>query len=199
MSRLMAGAGSLSCRLSRSTASVPELATIVAAGPFDDLEHAQQLAAMFTRVQQTCQTRMVLLGEGARRSLVVRRAAERRLQTRLVLVDDCAGPQRSDVLATADLVIPSPASTLSALEETMAAGRAVVASASPATAQLVMPYSAGLLYAPGDISAMTAAVVRLLSHPELRDQMGIRASHVARDRRLQQLSRQWPDDQKKYA
>ena len=199
MSRLMAGAGSLSCRLSRSTASAPELATIVAAGPFDDLEHAQQLAAMFTRVQQTCQTRMVLLGEGARRSLVVRRAAERRLQTRLVLVDDCAGPQRSDVLATADLVIPSPASTLSALEETMAAGRAVVASASPATAQLVMPYSAGLLYAPGDISAMTAAVVRLLSHPELRDQMGIRASHVARDRRLQQLSRQWPDDQKKYA
>ena len=195
----MSRAGSLSIRQSRSTASVPELATIVAAGPFDDLEHAQQLAAMFTRVQQTCQTRMVLLGEGARRSLVVRRAAERRLQTRLVLVDDCAGPQRSDVLATADLVIPSPASTLSALEETMAAGRAVVASASPATAQLVMPYSAGLLYAPGDISAMTAAVVRLLSHPELRDQMGIRASHVARDRRLQQLSRQWPDDQKKYA
>jgi glycosyltransferase involved in cell wall biosynthesis len=175
---------------------VPELATIVAAGPFDDLEHAQQLAAMFTRVQQTCQTRMVLLGEGARRSLVVRRAAERRLQTRLVLVDDCAGPQRSDLLATADLVIPSPASTLSALEETMAAGRAVVASASPATAQLVMPYSAGLLYAPGDISAMTAAVVRLLSHAELRDQMGIRASHVARDHRLQQLSRQWPDDLK---
>jgi hypothetical protein len=199
MSRLMAGPGSLSCRLSRSTASVPELATIVAAGPFDDLEHAQQLAAMFTRVQQTCQTRMVLLGEGARRSLVVRRAAERRLQTRLVLVDDCAGPQRSDLLATADLVIPSPASTLSALEETMAAGRAVVASASPATAQLVMPYSAGLLYAPGDISAMTAAVVRLLSHAELRDQMGIRASHVARDHRLQQLSRQWPDDLKKYA
>jgi hypothetical protein len=196
MSRLMAGAGSLSCRLSRSTASVPELATIVAAGPFDDLEHAQQLAAMFTRVQQTCQTRMVLLGEGARRSLVVRRAAERRLQTRLVLVDDCAGPQRSDLLVTADLVIPSPASTLSALEETMAAGRAVVAAASPATAQLVMPYSAGLLYAPGDISAMTAAVVRLLSHPELRDQMGIRASHVARDHRLQQLSRQWPDDLK---
>jgi hypothetical protein len=199
MSRLMAGAGSLSCRLSRSAASVPELATIVAAGPFDDLEHAQQLAAMFTRVQQTCQTRMVLLGKGARRSLVVRRAAERRLQTRLVLVDDCAGPQRSDLLATADLVIPSPASTLSALEETMAAGRAVVASASPATAQLVMPYSAGLLYAPGDISAMTAAVVRLLSHAELRDQMGIRASHVARDHRLQQLSRQWPDDLKKYA
>ena len=199
MSRLVARAGSRNCRQPRSTASVPDLATIVAAGPFDDLEHAQQLAAMFTRVQETCRTRLVLLGGGTRRSLVVRRAAERRLHTRLELVADCVGPQRSDVLATADIVIPSPVSTLSVLEETMAAGRAVVASASPATAQLVMPYSAGLLYAPGDVSAMTAAVVRLLSHPELRRQMGSRASQVARDYRLQALSRQWPDDLKKYA
>jgi glycosyltransferase involved in cell wall biosynthesis len=199
MSRLMAGAGSRNCRQPRSRASAPDLATIVAAGPFDDLEHAQQLAAMFTRVQQTCRTRLVLLGEGTRRSLVVRRAAERRLHTRLDLVEDCDEPQRSDVLATADIVIPSPVSTLSVLEETMAAGRAVVASASPATAQLVMPYSAGLLYAPGDISAMTAAVLRLLAHPELRHQMGRRASQVARDYRLQALSRQWPDDLKKYA
>lgn len=199
MSRLVVRAGSRNCRQPRSTASVPDLATIVAAGPFDDLEHAQQLAAMFIRVQQTCRTRLVLLGEGTRRSLVVRRAAERRLHTRLELVEDWVGPRRSNVLATADLVIPSPASTLSALEETMAAGRAVVASASPATAQLVMPYSAGLLYAPGDISAMTAAVVRLLSHPELRDQMGIRASQAALRHHVLPLGRPWPDDRRKHA
>ena len=198
MSRLLARAGSLSCRQPRPAAGVPELATIVADGPFDDLEHAHQLAAMFTRVQQTCRTRLVLLGEGTHRSLVVRRAAERRLHTRLVLVEDCFGPQRSDVLATADLVIPSPLSTLSTLEETMAAGRAVVASASPATAALVMPYSAGLLYAPGDVSAMTAAVVRLLSHPALRDEMGIRASQAARRHHVHPL-RQWPADERKRA
>jgi glycosyltransferase involved in cell wall biosynthesis len=198
MSRLVARAGALSCRQSWSTAGVPDLATIVAVGPFDDLEHAQQLAAMFTRVQQTRRTRLVLLGEGTRRSLVVRRAAERRLHTRLVLVDDCVGPQRSDQLAAADLVIPSPASTLSALAETMAAGRAVVASASPAAAALVMPYSAGLLYAPGDVSGMTAAVVRLLSHPELRGEMGIRASQAAQRHHVHPL-RQWPDDLRKHA
>jgi glycosyltransferase involved in cell wall biosynthesis len=62
-----------------------------------------------------------------------------------------------------------------------------------------MPHSAGLLYRPGDVSAMTAAVLRLLEHPALRNQMGSRASQVARDHRLQVLSRQWPDDQKKYA
>jgi glycosyltransferase involved in cell wall biosynthesis len=152
---------------------------------------------MFTEVQQECRTQLVLLGRGMCRSLVVRRAAERRLQTRLVLIEDCAGPQRSDLLAAADLVIPNPESTQSALVETMAAGRAVVASASPSTAQLVMPYSAGLLYRPGDVSAMTAAVMRLLAHPELRREMGSRASQVAQ--RLQPISRQWPDEWRKHA
>jgi len=198
MSRLVARAGSRNCQQSRSTAGVPELATIVAAGPFDDLEHAHHLAAMFIRVQQTCRTRMVLLGEGTRRGVVVRRAAERRLHTRLVLVDDGVGPLPTDQLAAADLVIPSPASTVSALAETMAAGRAVVTSASPAAAALVMPYSAGLLYTPGDVSAMTTAVERLLSHPELRGEMGIRASQAAQRHRLHPL-RQWPDDLRKHA
>jgi glycosyltransferase involved in cell wall biosynthesis len=208
MSRLVAGHVSMLHRhrsargdttSGRSLVGVPDLATVVAVGPFDDLDHAQQLAAMFTDVQPTCRTQLVLLGRGTRRSLVVRRAAERALQVRLVLIDDCAGPQRSDLLAAADLVIPSPDSAPSALVEVMAAGRAVVASASPATAQLLMPHSAGLLYRPGDVSAMTAAVLRLLEHPALRNQMGSRASQVARDHRLQVLSRQWPDDQKKYA
>lgn len=199
MSRLVARAGSRNCRQPASMVAVSDLATIVAAGPFDDLEHAQQLATMFTRVQQTCRTRLVLLGDGMCRSLVVRRAAERRLHTRLVLVEDDFGPQRSDLLATADLVIPSPASTLSELEATMAAGRAVVASASPASAALVMPYSAGLLYTPGDVSAMTAAVLRLLSHPELRDEMGVRASQVAQRHHVHPLGRQWPDAIRKHA
>jgi glycosyltransferase involved in cell wall biosynthesis len=183
----------------RSLVGVPDLATVVAVGPFDDLEHAQQLAAMFTDVQPTCRTQLVLLGRGARRSLVVRRAAERALQVRLVLIDDCAGPQWSDLVAGADLVIPSPDSAPRALVEVMAAGRAVVASASPATAQLVLPHSAGLLYAPGEASAMTAAVARLLAHPELRREMGRRASQVAQRQHPQPLGRPWPDDQKKYA
>jgi glycosyltransferase involved in cell wall biosynthesis len=193
MSRLVARTGSLSPRRPLASARLSDLATVVAAGPFEDLEYAQQLAAMFTGVQQTRRTRLVMLGGGMRRSHVVRRAAERRLQTRLVLIEDCAEPQRSDLFAAADVVIPSPTSTPSALAETMAAGRAVVASASPATAELVMPYSAGLLYAPGDVSAMTSAVARLLSHPELRYQMGIRASQVAQRHHLRPL-RQWPGD-----
>jgi glycosyltransferase involved in cell wall biosynthesis len=183
----------------RSFPGVPDPATIVALGPFDDVEHAQHLATMFIAVQQTCPTELVLLGTGAGRSLVVRRAAERALQTRLVLVEKPVGQRLSQLLTAADLVIPSPDSVPSALVEVMAAGLAVVASASPAAAQLVMPFSAGLLYGPGEGTAMTASVVRLLTQTELRHQMGRRARQVAQRHRLQPHSTQWPNDQKKYA
>jgi glycosyltransferase involved in cell wall biosynthesis len=162
----------------RLSFGLPELPTIAAAGPFDDMGHAQRLAAMFTAVQQSCRTQILLLGAGARRSVVEQRAVEHRLQTRL-LVEDCYGQRRSQLLATADIVILSPSSGPATVIEMMAAGRALVAAANPVTAQLLMPCSAGLLYRPGDGSAMTAAVVRLLTHAELRMQMGSRASQVA--------------------
>jgi glycosyltransferase involved in cell wall biosynthesis len=204
MSRLAARSRSLTYRpkrvqddsaSARTVVGLPELATIVAAGPFEDLGHSQQLAAMFSAVQQTCRTQLVLLGTGTRSWVVVRHAAERGLQSRL-LIEDRDGPRRPHLLAAADLVIPSPGSARSALVEMMAAGRAVVAAANPVTAQLVMPFSAGLLYRPGDVAAMTAAVMRLLTKAELRHQMGSRASQVAQRHKL---SRQCPDQWREYA
>jgi glycosyltransferase involved in cell wall biosynthesis len=172
-----------------------ELPTIVADGPFENLGHAQQLAAMFSAVQKPRRTQLVLLGTGTRSWVVVRHAAERGLQTRLV-IEDCNGPRRPHLLAAADLVIPSPGSTPSAVVEVMAAGRAVVAVADPVTAQLVVPFSAGLLYRPGDVAAMTSAVMRLLTQTELRHQMGSRASQVAQ---RHPLNRQCPDQWTRYA
>jgi glycosyltransferase involved in cell wall biosynthesis len=208
MSRVLMGPGSMIHRhrrdrgdtaSGRSLPGGPNLATIVAVGPFDDVEHAQHLATMFIAVQQTCPTELVLLGTGAGRSLVVRRAAERALQTRLVLVEKPVGQRLSQLLTAADLVIPSPDSVPSALVEVMAAGRAVVAAANAVTAELVMPFSAGLLYGPGEGTAMTASVVRLLAQTELRHQMGSRARQVAQRHLLQPLSTQWPNDQRQYA
>ena len=162
----------------RLSFGLPELPTIAAVGPFDDLGHAQRLAAMFTAVQQSCRAQILLLGAGTRRDVVEQRAVEHQLKTRL-LVEDCSGQRRSQLLAAAELVILSPASGPATVIEVMAAGRALVAAANPVTAQLLMPCSAGLLYRPGDGSSMTAAVVRLLTNADLRMQMGSRASQVA--------------------
>lgn len=167
----------------RSLVGLADLPTIVAVGPFDDALHAQQLAATFTAAQRTCPTQLVLLGTGAHRRTVVQRAADNNVKHRVHLVEGLVGYRQSKLLTAADIIVPSPASGSAWLLELMAAGRAVVVSASPAAARLIVPASAGLLYCPGDASAMTEAVLRLLTTPTLRDEMAFRAEQVAQHRK----------------
>jgi hypothetical protein len=100
---------------------------------------------------------------------VVRRAADYGVPNRMHLVGDRVGRSRSNLLAVADVIVPSPATGTGMLLDLMAAGRAVAASASPPATRLLLPAAAGLLYWPGDVSAMTAAIERLLTAPPLRN------------------------------
>jgi glycosyltransferase involved in cell wall biosynthesis len=59
-----------------------------------------------------------------------------------------------------------------ALVEAMSAGLASVVSDIPANRQLVQPEIHGLLPPPGDASAISAAVIRVLDDHELRSRMG---------------------------
>jgi glycosyltransferase involved in cell wall biosynthesis len=140
-----------------SLVDLTDLTTIVATGPFDDLGHAEQLGAAFIAVQRTCPTQFVLLGTGAYRSAVVRRAAGYGMPNRVHLVGDRVGRSRSSLLAVADVIVPSPTTGTGMLLDLMAAGRAVAASASPVATRLILPAAAGPLYWPRDVSAMTAA------------------------------------------
>src|SRR5687768_9981668 len=106
----------------QSWIGLPDLAIVVATGPFDDLGHAESLAATFVAVQQTCRTQLVMVGTGAARHVVTHHAVEHELETRLLVIDECGGRRRSHLLAGADLVIPAPSSSPTALVEVMAAG-----------------------------------------------------------------------------
>jgi glycosyltransferase involved in cell wall biosynthesis len=64
--------------------------------------------------------------------------------------------------------------------EAMAAGRPVVASAVGGIPDLVLDGTTGILVPPGDVSALRASILRLLSEPELRARMG----RAARQRAL---------------
>ena len=61
-------------KAARSLAGLADLPTIVAVGPFDDPEHAEQLAAAFTMVRRQCEAQLVLVGTGVHRGAAVRRA-----------------------------------------------------------------------------------------------------------------------------
>jgi glycosyltransferase involved in cell wall biosynthesis len=112
------------------------------------------------------------------------------IRTSLHVVRDPSQHPWSDLIAAADVVVPSIASGASTLLQVMATGRPVVAPVSPTTMRLVVPATAGLVYRPGDVSAMAGALLRLLTTPALRHGMACRAREVARRHHDRPNSRQ---------
>ena len=170
--------------LARTWVGLADLPTIVATGPFDDTSHAEQLADAFTAVRRHCTAQLVLLGTGPQRTAVVRRTFAQGVRTDVHLLRAFPASGWSDIVAAADVVVPSTASEPTRLLEVLAIGRAVVAPVDPATVGLVIPTSAGLVYRPGDVSGMAAALIRLLTPPALRHGMACRAGEVACRRSL---------------
>ncbi len=184
--------------IARSLVGLPGLPTIVATGPFDDRSHAEQLADAFTTVRRHCTAQLVLLGSGVQRAAVMRRSFAHGVGNCVHVLKDFPADRWSDIVAAADLVVPSTASGPTGLLEVLAAGRPVVAPANPATARLVVPASAGLVYRPGDVSGMASALLRLLTTPTLRHGMACRATEVARRHQFQQMTRKQSDEGNEY-
>jgi glycosyltransferase involved in cell wall biosynthesis len=185
--------------VARPLVGLAGLPTIVALGPFDDLAHAEQLAAAFTTVRLRCKAQLVLLGMGVQRATVMRRTFAAGVGTSVHVIRQYSGDRWSDMIAAADLVVPSRASGSLMLLDVLAAGRPVVAPADPATVRLVVPASVGLVYRPGDVSGMATALLRLLTTPALRHGMGSRAREVARRHHLQRTALLQTEEGNEYA
>jgi glycosyltransferase involved in cell wall biosynthesis len=171
----------------RSLVGLTGLTTIVAIGPFDDHAHAQQLATAFITVRRHHEAQLVLLGTGEHRTALMRRTSAQGVRSSVHTVSDFYDYQWSDLVAAADLVVLGSSSGTAVLLDVLAAGRPVVAPADPAIVQLVVPAIVGLVYRPGDVTAMTEALRRLVSTPVLRRGMGRRARQVARRHHLEKL------------
>jgi glycosyltransferase involved in cell wall biosynthesis len=85
---------------------------------------------------------------------------------------------RIDVLVHAS-VLPEPGGQV--VQEGMAAGKAVVASASGGPAEMIEDGSSGLLYPAGDAEALAAALRRLASDSALRARLGETGRQKARE------------------
>jgi glycosyltransferase involved in cell wall biosynthesis len=182
--------------VARALLGLADLPTIVALGPFDDLAHAEQLAAAFTAVRRRCNAQFVLLGTGVHRAVIIRRTFAQGVPSSVHVVPEDRWP---DLVAAADLVVPSTASGLRRLLEVLAAGRPVVAPVNPTTVRLVVPSSAGLVYRQGDVSGMAGALLRLLTTPSLRHGMACRAREVARRHHTKQIRLHEPEREKEHA
>jgi glycosyltransferase involved in cell wall biosynthesis len=158
---------------------LPGLPAIVAMGPFDDRTEAEELADAFTAVRRQCIAQLVLFGTGPQRTTVVRRAFAHGVGSDVHALRTFPAGRWSDIVAAADVVVPSTTSGSVTLLDVLSTCRPVVASINPTTMRLVVPTSAGLVYRPGDVSGMAAALLRLLTTPALQHGMACRAGEVA--------------------
>ena len=185
--------------VARSAVGLAGLPTIVAIGPFDDPAHAEQLAAAFAMVRRRCQVQLVLLGTGIQRATVLRRTLAQGVRTSVHVERDLTGDRWADLIAAADVVVPCVTAGPITLLDVLTAGRPVVAPADPASVQLIIPASVGLVYRPGDVSGMARTLLRLLISPELRTGMSCRAREVARRYHSQRTMQQRKDKTNDYA
>jgi glycosyltransferase involved in cell wall biosynthesis len=169
----------------RTRLGLADLPAIVAVGPFDDITYVHHLAAAFTILQRACRAQLLLLGTGAHRTAAMR-VVPPSARNRVHLLDDDSKSFCSEIITAADLVVFGALSCPRRLLDVLAAGRSVVAPMDPATVRLVVPTSAGLVYRPGDVAALTSAINRLMTTPQLRQGMASRAREVARRHALEQ-------------
>lgn len=123
--------------------------------------------------------RLLVVGDGGARGDVEKMLAA--LGGRAVFAGELGEDGVTDALSAADLFVwPAVNEALGmALLEAQSCGLPVAAGGGGGVAEIVRHGETGLLAAPGDAEAFTAAVARLLHNPTERRRMGRRAAAVA--------------------
>ncbi len=141
--------------------------------------HGFLLAAFREVVAAVPEARLVLVGEGPRRSRLQAQAAGWGLGDHVILTgyrDDAEA-----IIAASDLlVMPSLREGFGdPIIEAMALCRPVIASRVGGMVEIVHDGETGLLVPPGDQSALAQAIVNLLRDPQARERMGLQGRQVA--------------------
>jgi glycosyltransferase involved in cell wall biosynthesis len=132
--------------------------------------------------------RLVLVGDGQTRSSVVEMVTKYGLRHAVIMTGAIAHSQVPEVLSIADVaVVPSaslPASlggtgTPLKLFEYMAAGKAIVATAHPESAEVIQNGQSGVLVEAGDVHRFAESILTLLNDPAERLRLGQNARQQA--------------------
>jgi len=171
----------------RQELALGESPVVTFVGGFQPWHGIELLVEAFARVlQQLPQAKLLLVGDGPAREGIERKTAALGIEPAVVITGFVPQQRVPEYLAAADVaVIPYPRlpqelwfSPLK-LYEYMAAGKAVAASRSGQIAEVIRHEENGLLFEPGSVDEMAAAVTRLLQSPDLRRLLGESARRQA--------------------
>jgi glycosyltransferase involved in cell wall biosynthesis len=144
-------------------------------------DHATLLRAAARVLAASPKVRFVLIGDGRERQALTEQAAASGIADRVLfpgrLAHEPGMPGMFDVsvLSSREEGFPN------FVVESMAAGRAVVATDVGGVPDAVVNGSTGMLVKAGDDKAMAEALLRILGDPALREQLGSAASRYARE------------------
>jgi glycosyltransferase involved in cell wall biosynthesis len=159
-------------------------------GSFQHWHGIDKLVESFVHVlNEIPQARLLLVGDGPARPNVEDAIGRLGVTSQVIITGLVPQAKIPEILAAVDVaVIPYPRlpkelwfSPLK-LYEYMAAGKAIVASASGQIAEVVQDGYNGLLVAPGDINEFAQAIIRLLRNPAELDWLGKNARRQAVER-----------------
>ena len=157
---------------------------IVFTGSFDPWQGLSTLIHAFARVSQDCHdVVLVLAGDGFMRDEIERLTMELGCSAHVLFLGRIPQEEVADLLAIADigvLCIENHAEFVRMkLFDYMASGLATVVTAPQRRHELVVDDETGLVVEPGDVDALTQALLRLLGDGDLRRRLGNRARKEA--------------------
>ena len=161
----------------------PDDAVVISVGQFVHRKQLHLLVPMLRLVREAhANAKLVLVGDGPQRVQIERDVDRAGIGDHVRLVG--ARLDVPELLSMADVfVFPSRRETFGlVIAEAMASAKPIVVFETAPFTELLDNESTGILVPLNDVEEMAQQTIRLLSQPQLAQQMGSRAQHVARDR-----------------
>jgi N-acetyl-alpha-D-glucosaminyl L-malate synthase BshA len=149
---------------------------------FRPVKRIMDVLAIFDRATRVVPSRMIMIGDGPDRSQAEAFCRERHLRDRVFFLGNV--PNVEEIVGASDLfLLPSESESFGmAALEAMASEVPVIATKSGGLPEVVVDGESGYLLPVGDVDAMSARSIEILSNPELQKRMGRAGRHIAETR-----------------
>lgn len=165
----------------RDLFGLPDRPTLLFVGRLDEEKHVRELVAALPVIRGRVDAQLVLVGTGNQRARLVALADRLGVGEHVHCLGFVPDPDLPAAYAAADVFAMPGVAELQSLVtlEAMASGLPVIAADAMALPHLVHPGVNGHLYPPGDVAALAAHAIALLSAPLTSRRMGRASRDIA--------------------